>query len=73
MAECHSKTAVQKKEEGREAKKNKKEKKIECDISNILCLNCGEMGHFQSRCPKAKSNKGTTKQLEKEWIQCLRP
>jgi len=47
------------------SKKNKKEKKTECDMSNIQCFQCGEMGHFQSKCPKAKSKMGNTKQPEK--------
>jgi len=35
-------------------------------MSNILCFNYREMGHFQSKCPKAKSKKATTTQTEKE-------
>jgi len=66
MADCRSKTVSQKKEEHGESKKNKKEKKMEHDTSNILCFNCGEMGHFQLKCPKAKSKKGTRKQTDKE-------
>jgi len=56
--------ALQKKEEDR--KSNKKEKKTECDMSAIQCFQCGKKEHFQSKCPKAKSKKGTAKQLEKE-------
>jgi len=64
-AKYQSKMVLQKKEECRESKKNKKEKKTECDMSNIQCFQCGEMGHFQSKCPKAKSKMGNTKQPEK--------
>jgi len=67
MADCQNKMALlQKKEESGESKKKKKEKKTEHNMSNILCFNCGEMGHFQSKCPKAKSKKATAKQTKKE-------
>jgi len=35
-------------------------------MSAIQCFQCGKMGHFQSKCPKAKSKKATAKQTEKE-------
>jgi len=31
------------------------------DTSKIECWNCGEMGHFRSKCPKPKKSKDTSK------------
>jgi len=36
------------------------------DKSHIKCYNCGEMGHYQSKYPKAKSKKGSVQTTEKE-------
>jgi len=52
LTECRSKTVLMKKEEGREAQKSKKGKKL-TDRQHITCYGCGKKGHYQSECPES--------------------
>jgi len=74
--ECQSKIGNSK-EEGAESGKSRSKKGT--DKSKIKCFLCSKMGHNKLKCPKTKSNKGTSKQLEKEdtvlivWEEGLEP